>query len=214
MPDFVRVGQVTGPFGLAGAVKVYPLTDFEDRFAPGAELFLDGRPHRVEWWKPGHPTVTLKLVGIDNRTLAELHRGLYLEVPAGAVKALAEGSFYHHQLIGLAVFTAAGRQVGTLTGVLERPANDVWVVYPLDPAPGRRWVPIVWIALGLAGLVVQLRAGKPAAGPISASALQRFELTPSRTAVVNGSMSCFNPASRAAIADFCKRSTTGRGARR
>ena len=33
MPDFVRVGQVTGPFGLAGAVKVYPLTDFDDRFA-------------------------------------------------------------------------------------------------------------------------------------------------------------------------------------
>jgi Domain of unknown function (DUF4203) len=42
-------------------------------------------------------------------------------------------------------------------------ANDVWVVYPLDPAPGRRWVPIVWLALGLAGLVVQLRGGKPVA---------------------------------------------------
>ena len=128
------MGQVTSPFGLDGAVKVFPLTDFEDRFAPGAELFLEGRPHRVEWWKPGRPTSTLKLVGIDNRTLAELHRGLYLEVPAGAVKALAEGSFYHHQLIGLAVFTAAGRQVGTLTGVLERPANDVWVVSAEDGA--------------------------------------------------------------------------------
>jgi hypothetical protein len=42
-------------------------------------------------------------------------------------------------------------------------ANDVWVVYPLDPAPGRRWVPIVWLALGLAGLVVQLRGGKAVA---------------------------------------------------
>jgi len=119
---------VTGPFGLAGAVKVYPLTDFEDRFAPGAELFLDGHPHRVEWWKPGHPTVTLKLVGIDNRTLAELQRGRYLEVPADAVRPLAEGSYYHHQLIGLAVVTGSGRTVGELTAVLERPANDVWVV--------------------------------------------------------------------------------------
>lgn len=119
---------MTGPFGLAGAVKVYPLTDFEDRFAPGAELFLDGHPHRVEWWKPGHPTVTLKLVGIDNRTLAELQRGRYLEVPADAVRPLAEGSYYHHQLIGLAVVTGSGRTVGELTAVLERPANDVWVV--------------------------------------------------------------------------------------
>jgi 16S rRNA processing protein RimM len=134
LPEFVRVGQVTGPFGLAGAVKVYPLTDFEDRFAPGAELFLDGHPHRVEWWKPGHPTVTLKLVGIDNRTLAELHRGRYLEVPAEAVRELAEGSYYHHQLIGLAVVTGSGRAVGELTAVLERPANDVWVVSAVDGA--------------------------------------------------------------------------------
>jgi 16S rRNA processing protein RimM len=134
LPDFVRVGQVTGPFGLAGAVKVYPLTDFDDRFAPGAELFLDGHPHRVEWWKPGHPTVTLKLVGIDNRTLAELHRGRYLEVPAEDARPLGEGSFYHHQLIGLAVVTGSGRTVGELTAVLERPANDVWVVAADDGA--------------------------------------------------------------------------------
>jgi 16S rRNA processing protein RimM len=134
LPDFVRVGQVTSPFGLEGAVKVYPLTDFEDRFAPGAELFLDGHPHRVEWSKPGHPTVTLKLVGIDNRTFAELQRGRYLEVPADNVKPLADGSYYHHQLIGLAVVTESGRGVGELTSILERPANDVWVVSAEDGA--------------------------------------------------------------------------------
>ena len=40
-------------------------------------------------------------------------------------------------------------------------ANDVWVVYPLHPAPGREWVIWVWLALGLAGMVVQLRHGAP-----------------------------------------------------
>lgn len=35
-------------------------------------------------------------------------------------------------------------------------AGDVWVLYPLDPAPGRRWVPVVWIVLGLVGTGVQL----------------------------------------------------------
>ncbi len=33
---------------------------------------------------------------------------------------------------------------------------DVWVLYPMAPAPGQRWVPIVWIALGLVGTAVQL----------------------------------------------------------
>jgi len=130
----IRVGQVTAPFGVEGAVKVYPLTDFEDRFAPGSELVLGGQVRRVEWWKPGHPTVTVKLAGIDNRTLAELHRGSYLEVPAEAANQLAEGSYYHHQLVGLEVFTAAGKRVGRLTSVLERPANDVWVVSAEDGA--------------------------------------------------------------------------------
>ena len=35
-------------------------------------------------------------------------------------------------------------------------AGDVWILYPLTPAPGQRWVPVAWIVLGLAGLGVQL----------------------------------------------------------
>ena len=35
-------------------------------------------------------------------------------------------------------------------------AGDVWILYPLTPAPGQRWVPIAWLALGLLGLFVQL----------------------------------------------------------
>jgi hypothetical protein len=35
-------------------------------------------------------------------------------------------------------------------------AGDVWVVYPLHPAPGRGWVPVVWVVLGLIGTAVQL----------------------------------------------------------
>jgi hypothetical protein len=35
-------------------------------------------------------------------------------------------------------------------------ANDVWVLYPLNPAPDRRWLPIAWVVLGLIGTGVQL----------------------------------------------------------
>jgi hypothetical protein len=35
-------------------------------------------------------------------------------------------------------------------------AGNVWILYPLTPAPGQRWVPVAWIALGLLGLGVQL----------------------------------------------------------
>jgi len=40
-------------------------------------------------------------------------------------------------------------------------ASDVWVVYPLDPAPGRRWVPVAWLALAATGMIVQVRKPGP-----------------------------------------------------
>ena len=33
---------------------------------------------------------------------------------------------------------------------------DVWILYPMSPAPGRSWVPIAWVGLGLLGTAVQL----------------------------------------------------------
>jgi len=35
-------------------------------------------------------------------------------------------------------------------------AGDVWVAYPMNPAPGQRWIPYAWLALGAIGTGVQL----------------------------------------------------------
>ena len=123
----IRVGQVVGVFGVQGAVKVLPLTDFDDRFRPGSELVLDGVTRHVEWSREQASSLVVKLTGLDTRTLAELHRGRYLEVPIDAVHRLPEGTYSHHQLVGLEVETENGRSLGRLVEVLERPANDVWV---------------------------------------------------------------------------------------
>ena len=123
----IRVGQVAGAYGLDGAVKVIPLTDFADRFDVGATFLIDGAQREIEWSRAGHPGLVLKLRGIDNRTMADLFRGRYLEIPESEVRPLADGRFYHHQVVGLTVLTSSGRQLGTIAEVLERPANDVWV---------------------------------------------------------------------------------------
>jgi hypothetical protein len=46
--------------------------------------------------------------------------------------------------------------LGDRNAMAAAAANDVWVVYPLDPAPGRQWVPFVWLALSAIGCWVQL----------------------------------------------------------
>ena len=34
--------------------------------------------------------------------------------------------------------------------------NNVWLAYPMHPAPGQQWVLFAWIGLGLVGAIVQL----------------------------------------------------------
>jgi len=123
----IRVGQVGGAYGVEGAVKVIPLTDFEDRFDAGASLVLEGAEREVEWSRAGYPGLVVKFRGIDNRTVADLFRGRYLEISEAAARPLSEGRYYHHQVVGLAVLTSSGQRLGTIAEVLERPANDVWV---------------------------------------------------------------------------------------
>jgi hypothetical protein len=52
--------------------------------------------------------------------------------------------------------------VGAVAAATDRAAAraastvDVWILYPMTPAPGRAWVPIAWVLLGLVGAGVQL----------------------------------------------------------
>ena len=46
--------------------------------------------------------------------------------------------------------------MGDRTAVSAAVRHDVWLAYPLSPAPGQRWVLIVWLVLGIAGVIAQL----------------------------------------------------------
>lgn len=48
-------------------------------------------------------------------------------------------------------------------------AGEVWVPYPMQPAPGQAWVPWAWIALGLVGVLVQLYVTGGSGGRVAKS---------------------------------------------
>ena len=54
------------------------------------------------------------------------------------------------------ILVGAMALVGDRTAIAAAATGDAWVVYPLDPAPGRTWVPIVWVVTGLIGTAVQM----------------------------------------------------------
>jgi 16S rRNA processing protein RimM len=57
-------------------------------------------------------------------------RNQILYVKADDRPPLADGEYYHHQLISLHVTTDAGVSIGTVTEILETGASDVLVVRP------------------------------------------------------------------------------------
>lgn len=46
--------------------------------------------------------------------------------------------------------------MGDKVAVEAAARNNVWLAYPMNPAPGQRWVLVAWIVIGLAGVIVQL----------------------------------------------------------
>jgi hypothetical protein len=82
---------------------------------------------------------------------------------AGALLSLALQRYVI--VLGTALGGAWTAVVGVLTLLGHRVAataatsGDIWSAYPLNPAPGERWVVVAWLALGTAGVLVQMFAG-------------------------------------------------------
>ena len=79
---------------------------------------------------------------------------------AGALGALA---LQRYVIVAATAFGGAWTTiVGALALMGDRLAieatvrNNVWLAYPMNPAPGQQWIVFAWLALGIVGVVVQL----------------------------------------------------------
>jgi len=79
---------------------------------------------------------------------------------AGALAALA---LQRYVIVGSTAFGGAWTIIvgalaltGNRVAVDAAARNNVWLAYPMNPAPGHYWVLLVWLALGIAGVFVQL----------------------------------------------------------
>lgn len=129
----VLVGRIARPHGVRGQVVVNPETDFiEERFAEGASFWtrspsgdeqLTVTSVRVQ---SGRPVVAFEGFG----SVEEVGRlaGLELRVPESALAPLEDGTYYHHQLVGCAVWTAGGEPMGEVVRVDGGSAGSLLVV--------------------------------------------------------------------------------------
>lgn len=134
-PSHLVVGFLQRAHGVNGEIFVKVLTDHpESVFAAGVILSPgDARddepdpdlpPLRVEAKRPFQGGFLVRFGGVEDRNQAELLTGRYLFQAIEDLEPLAEGEVFHHQLLGMAVSTVDGEEVGTVMEVVElRPAD-------------------------------------------------------------------------------------------
>lgn len=119
------IGKVVGTFGLKGTLKIWPSTDFPERFDEGSIIWLGGRERKIiesQWHKK---QVRVRVDGIKRIEDAENYIGQ--EVRAAALeRKLDEDEFMVDDLLGLRVFDENGRTLGTVEEVMSGPAHDIY----------------------------------------------------------------------------------------
>lgn len=113
---------------LSGELTVTPLTDFPQRFQPGATVWAAGVAYTVRGSRPHRNALLVTLEGIETEGQAQSLSGLLFEVPEEELPRLAEGQYYRFQLLGMDVVDREGQPLGRIEEVLETGANDVYIV--------------------------------------------------------------------------------------
>lgn len=149
--ELIVIGRLGAPWGLDGAWRFVPETDFPERLRPGRRVGLCvalGAP--VSWTRLRRVLRTgrgwaIAAEGVEGREQAAAFTGGLVVVPSSELPPLPQGEYYHHQLVGLTVFAADGMRVGRVERILQTGANDVFVVRRQD---GRQaLIPIVRVAV-------------------------------------------------------------------
>ncbi len=134
--DWLEIGTIVAAQGLKGELRVYPDTDFPERFEKPGERWLlrsgETEPQPVQLlagrYIPNKGIYAIKLAGIDDRDRAEELRGCKLMVPESDRPQLGEDEYHVRDLVGLKVVNQlTGETVGVVVDVIPA-GNDLLVV--------------------------------------------------------------------------------------
>ena len=137
----VTLAVIIGAHGVTGEVRLKLFGDDLSAY----RQFNDGRL-TLKSLRAGSNGSIARFAEIADRNAAEALRGTELTVPRSALPPLADGEYYHVDLIGLAVRSDQGADVGVVVAVENFGAGDILEIQQAD---GRRvMVPVAQSDIG------------------------------------------------------------------
>lgn len=135
----MRVACIDSTHGLRGEVSAQLCTDFPERFGemevawvgPGGAP-ASARPRRLDGWRLHKGKVLLKFHDVRDVEQARALSGHDVWVERRQAMELPQDTYYHQDLLGLAVYDAAGVRLGDVDDILVTGGTDVLVVRHQD----------------------------------------------------------------------------------
>lgn len=128
---WLKVGNISGVFGIKGWLKIYANTDKKENILAYKPWYVERNNVRqaikLKAGKPHGKTVIALFDGIDDRNEAETWIGCDIYIRSDQLPKLRKDEFYWSDLIGLKVVSTQGDDYGVIDRMLETGANDVIV---------------------------------------------------------------------------------------
>jgi 16S rRNA processing protein RimM len=142
----IVVGIVRRPHGVTGEVSVEPVTDFPERFAPGARFQWRGghteRDLEVVSARPHGARILVRFDGVGDVDAARALAGGDLGVPEEETVPPPDDFYYHYEVEGWRCEDSGGRLLGRAVG-LERTAGGALL---LVDTGGSEPVPVPFVS--------------------------------------------------------------------
>lgn len=129
----IVLAAIIGAHGITGEVR---LKLFSDDLSAYPSLSGGGRTFTLKSFRPVTNGAVARFAEIADRNAAEVLRGTELSVPRSALPPLADGEYYHIDLLGLPC-VADGVAIGTAVLIDDFGAGDVLEIEKPD---GKRFM--------------------------------------------------------------------------
>lgn len=121
----VVIGQVAGPFGVRGEIKIRSFSESLDAIERSSVLFIDDSPYTVVRVRMHKGAALVVAEGIESRDDAAKLAGKLVKTDEENLPPKEEDEYYWYELIGMKVCTVSGTELGQITQITPTGANDV-----------------------------------------------------------------------------------------
>lgn len=138
----VTLAAIVGAHGVAGEVRLKLFGEGAESLKAYGSFDAAGRTLTLKSVRPGPNGAVARFAEIGDRGAAEALRGTALTVPRSALPPLAEGEYYHADIIGLPCVSSEGEALGEIIAIENFGAGDIIEVQrpSVEGKPGKRFM--------------------------------------------------------------------------